>query len=298
MNNRFFNYAEVFVSVVNNRSVTSSARELKTTKSNVSQKLTEFEALLGQKLLIRTTRSIDITPAGKRIFAVCKDAVDQTSLAVAHLTSLSGIGEEPSGNVTVSGSNVYLTNYIIPLMDDFLTHHPKVKPIFIGNDRKVDFAAENVDLGFRIGEQASSEHFATVMNPLDRLLCANPKLFDAHNLPRHPRDLAKLPCILREQEKPTWKLSCDGKEEIVRVTAPHVLVNTIELALKAVVMGWGVALMTTLVAEEKLRAKNLIQILPDWTIEPIPVTMLTRSSRLHRPQVAALHNYLVRTLKP
>ena len=56
---------QVFVSVAETRSFTAAARQLGLTPSAVSKQISQLEARLGTRLLIRTTRSVSVTEAGE-----------------------------------------------------------------------------------------------------------------------------------------------------------------------------------------------------------------------------------------
>jgi len=293
MNNKFFKYAEIFVAVVQCNSITSAAESLKTSKSNVSQKLSDFETWLDLKLLSRTTRQMELTPAGKRVYQICRQSVEATTKAASEIGLKYVSGTQPNGRVTVSGSNIYLTSLLLPRLQLFLEQYPDVNPIFIGSDRKVDFAAEDVDIGIRIGPVLPGNYMATPIRPLKRILCASKDYFSTHDVPAHPRDLAHQSCILREQETPTWQFQNENEIYEHHIRAPKITVNTIELAHAAVKGGLGHCVLATFVVERDIAHQRICRILPDWEILPIPVTLLCKPSRLMRPQVSALHKFLV-----
>jgi len=298
MNNKFFTYAEVFVAVARSNSITLAAQELKTTKSNVSQKLSDLEALLDVKLLHRTTRRMELTPAGVRVLKTCSAAVDTVVKAASELSLTYDHKTRPSGKVTLSGSNTYLSELILPNVRDFLEDYPDINLVLIGSDRKVDFAAEDVDLGIRIGPVAPTKMMSSPLQPLSRILCASPDFLASHAMLQHPRDLAGLAYIAREQEKPVWRLENDTKWHEHHITDPKVTANTVEMAHAAAKNGMGLCVLASIIVESDIRQNRLCRIMPTWEISPIPVTLLWRQSRLLKPQVNLLHKHLISKLKP
>jgi len=298
MNNRFFAHAEVFVTVVRCKSMTAAAVELQTTKSNISQKLSDFEALLDLKLLHRTTRQMKLTPAGERLYQTCAKAVDATIVAAAEVGHTYKTIAHPAGKVTISGSSAYLTSTIIPIIRPFLQDYPEIKPVFIGSDRRVDFAVEDIDIGFRIGPVRTGNYLATPAPPLERILCASPQLLQTQNPIKHPKDLASMSCILREQEKPQWQFQRGKKTVKYQITTPALTVNIIEMARAAAINGLGFCVLASSVIEQDLHEGHLQHVLPEWKVSPIPVTLLCRHFRLQKPQVNALHKFLVSQLTP
>lgn len=297
MNNKFFTYAEVFVAVARNNSITLAAQELQTTKSNVSQKLSDFEATLDIKLMHRTTRRIKLTPTGARVFKVCCDAVDQTLKAAAELNLNYAPQTRPSGKVTLSGSNTYLSKLVLPNVQDFLAENPDIKLVLIGSDRKVNFTEEGVDLGIRIGPVTPNKTVSTPLQPLTRLLCASPGFLacQAAGL-QHPDDLAGLAYITREQEKPVWQLRNGTKTYEHHVVGPRISADTIEMAHAAAINGLGLCVLASFIIENDIQQNRLCRVLPAWEISPIPVTLLWRSSRIIKPQVNLLRKHLIAKL--
>jgi|GEM_PF-6614009 len=291
MNSKFYAQAEVFVTVVRCNSISRAALELSTTKSNISQKLADLEAFLDVTLIERTTRQMSLTPAGERAYQTCQTAVDETVSAALQIGALAQPDKKPAGRVKVSGSNTYLTCCILPEMPAFHKTHPDVDIVFVGNDRRVDFAAEDVDMGFRIGPLAPTRDKVVPLPPLKRILCASPVLMEQYGAVAHPKDLAGLPCILREQEQPVWPLRLGEKQYEHSIVHAAFRVNTVELSLEGAVQGLGVCLMTELVARDALKSGQVVELLPDWQIAPIPVALVVRGTRLNRPQVQALHQF-------
>ncbi len=296
MNNRFFALAEAFVTVVRSNSITLAAQELKTTKSNISQKLSDFEALLDLRLVNRTTRTMHLTPAGERVFKVCCHAVDATIKTVSELYPKYDVMTRPAGKIILSGSNIYLTCLIVPIVQEFLVEYPDIKLVLIGSDRTVDFVAEDVDLGIRIGPVQSDNLMSTSLQPLQRVLCAGRDFPGVHDMPKHPRDLLSMPCILREQEKPKWHFINGNKTHDHYITDPVLSVNSIEMAHGAANNGLGFCLLARFVVNDDILSGRLSQVLPEWKVSPIPVTLLCRHSRLSKPQVNLFHKYLIAKL--
>ncbi len=293
MNNRFFALAEAFVTVARHRSITEAAAELGTSKSSISQKVSELEALLDMTLLQRTTRKMTLTPAGARVFESCLGAVDATEKAAVDIGMVADRAGAPSGHVTLSGSNSYLTHIIMPKLAGFLANSPDIRPILIGSDRRVDFAAENIDLGIRIGPVHSDKYRTTALAPLKRILVASPELIKTHGGLRHPKELVDVPCILREQEKAEWNMVCGEQTYCHRVPAANLVVNTIELSHEAVRRGLGIAVLADVIVRGDIERGVLVQALPEWAFADIPVSLLSRGSKVGKPAVRMFYQHLV-----
>ncbi len=293
MNNRFFTLAEAFVAVARHNSITEAAAELRTSKSSVSQKISELEALVDASLLKRTTRKMTLTSAGQKMFETCVNAVDATAKAAIEAGAATEPAGPVTGSVTLSGANSYLTRIILPILPEFLGDFPRVRPILVGSDRRVNFAEENVDLGIRIGPVNSGRDQATALTPLRRILCASPELLQSLGGLPCPDDLADAPCILREQESAEWIMKRGATTHCHRVSDAKLVVNTIELSRCAARDGLGVALLAEVIVRDDIARGHLVNVLPEWGFSDIPVTLLSRRSKMGKAAVRMLHRHLV-----
>ena len=75
------NHAAQFVRVVDTGSFTAAARDAGASKSFVSRSVSRLEEELGVRLLHRTTRSLQLTPAGRAYYASAKRAKGRSSRA-------------------------------------------------------------------------------------------------------------------------------------------------------------------------------------------------------------------------
>jgi len=292
MNNRFFSQVEAFVAVARHGSFTDAAAELRVSKSSVSHKLAELERQLDVVLLRRTTRKIEITPAGQKALRSCARAVDATHRARFEIGLPDGSKGPVSGVVTVSGPNVYLTKNVVSLLDDFWNQYPDIRINLIGSDRPANLREDNIDLRIRIGAIPAKDMKAWPLMSLRRILCANPAIDAGLSGIEHPRQLARFPAILREQEKPTWELQRQDQVCAIDITAPRMTVNSYELCCQAVKDGIGMAVLAETTIQTELAAGQILRILPEWDIRDIPVSLLARRSRMNRPHVRAVQEFL------
>lgn len=80
-----------FAAVARNRHFTRAAAELHIGQPAVSQHVARLEAELGVRLLSRTTRSVDLTEAGRLLLARCERALSELDAGVAELAELRGL---------------------------------------------------------------------------------------------------------------------------------------------------------------------------------------------------------------
>ncbi|WP_417839912.1 LysR family transcriptional regulator [Tritonibacter scottomollicae] len=292
MNSKFYAQAEVLVEVVRQGSMTAAAAALRLSKSNVSQKVADMENDLDIVLLSRNSRSIQLTPAGQKVYDLCVNAVDSLRHAIGEVghklqnTALQGV-------VTISGSNLYLSEIIMPLLPDLYENFPLVRIDLIGGDYPIDQRAEDVDLRIRVGKVDTVGMKTYPLAPLERVLCGHRDFLRDAELPIDPSDLSRFPFVLRTQESPEWVFGKSDQTIKCHVTAPVLRVNSYELCVSAVRAGLGVALLAKAVVQNDINDGSIKELLPAWTVDPIPVSLVVPMSRLRRPEVIAVARYIV-----
>lgn len=291
MNNKFHAQAEVFVETVRQGSMTAAAAALRMSKSNVSQKIAEMEGDLDRILLKRNTRSIALTPVGKQVFEACVEAIDALQNA-RNTVGFQLSDPSPQGVVNISGSNLYLSKFILPILPELKRAFPKIRIDLTGGDQPLNQRAEAVDLRIRVGNVSTEGARKYKLPPMERILCAHPSLLSPDQNLQDPNCLANLPIILREQENPNWEF-LDAKGPVTyQVSDPAMRVNNYELCVAAVQAGFGAAILTKAVVGPDIDAGNIVTLLPDWKISPIPVALIVPLSRLRRPEVKAATQFI------
>src|SRR5216684_2041997 len=155
----------VFVRAAESESFSRAARELGLSQPSVSRIMSELEARLGVKLLLRTTRRITVTDAGalfldraREILAEIEDAED----AARGLDSLRGV-------IRLVIPVLYGTREIIPLLPKFLAAHPLLRVELAVADARQDLVAEGADVAIRMGDLDDSVFGARKLETLERM---------------------------------------------------------------------------------------------------------------------------------
>lgn len=293
MNDRFYSCARALVATFRTGSMSAAALELRTTKSAISQKLSLFEAELGLVLLDRSGRSVSPTAAGKRIFDICVGSIDIAAEAEAQLGLLRS--DRISGRVAISGPNTILCTIFMPMLAGLSAKYPDIEIELCADDARTDFSIEDIDLSFRTGTPGKGNYVTSLLRLADKTLCASPLFLQNHPEIEHPKDLEKMPCILRQHESPEWRLK-DQKDRYCTVS-PNVSLrtNTMEMSHAAAKLGNGIALLPTLAVQGDLDSGALVHFLPSWGMDQVPISLLCRAARLSAPEVAAVRQFIMKT---
>lgn len=143
----------VFVKVVEMKSFSGAARLLKMPKTTVSAKIASLEKRLGVTLIQRTTRSLNVTEAGKTYFNHCVSAIRAIELGESELLANQ---EKPNGLLKITVP-VGLSSFILAkIINEYFNKCPDVNLEMIVTNRFVDLVGEGVDLAIRAGQLKDS----------------------------------------------------------------------------------------------------------------------------------------------
>jgi DNA-binding transcriptional LysR family regulator len=255
-----------FVAVANRLSFRAAAAQLGVTPSALSHSMRQLEERLGARLLHRTTRSVSLTDAGRRLIERLGPAIDQISDA---LKDLNQERTRPFGRLRIYAAPIAAAAVIAPVWERFLSTYPEVNLELRVDTAPIDIVASGFDAGIVTKDQAASDMIAVrVMGPMKVAVVGAPTYFARKRPPRTPDDLASHSCIqyrfTANGNVLAWSLERKGKAQRISV-ACRVTVNNPDLAVRAAVDGLGIAYTVEALAEPFLRSGQLVRILEGWS---------------------------------
>ncbi|WP_028311696.1 LysR family transcriptional regulator [Derxia gummosa] len=249
------------------RSFTQAARRLKLSKASVSARIAELERAVGLPLVRRTTRSVALTDAGRRLAEDSAPAFARVGATLAEVIDLAG---EPRGLLRVTAPVALGRQHLAPTLADFCRAHPAIQVELDLSDRLSNLAQEGFDLALRHTHAPPDTHVAWELCETRTLLVASPAYLAARGEPEAPGDLAGHACIgyLREGAM-TWafeRVGADGRIERRGVTvAGPIRANNSEVLRAVVADGLAIGLLPDFSAASELAAGRLVRVLADWT---------------------------------
>ncbi|KWC36642.1 LysR family transcriptional regulator [Burkholderia ubonensis] len=280
------NRLAVFVAVVEAGSLTAAAERLGLAKTVVSTHMQRLESEVGANLLVRTTRRLAVTDAGRAFYDACRDIMRATESALDAVSSETG---PLRGTLRVSAPIDYGAQVVAPAIVALRDAHPALDVELIANDRLVDLVADNIDVAIRIGRLADSNYRAVQLGEYEKWPVASPAFVARWGLPRDPAALAALPFVmLSTLPRPqTFELeNARGGKAAVRCTA-HVVSNTATACRAIALAGGGFGLLTDFSIADDVAAGRLVRLLPGWRSPPAGIHAIFPSTRLPSPKVRA-----------
>ncbi len=254
-----------FAAIAEQRSFAKAATQLGIGKSTLSQNLRSLEERLGVRLLNRTTRSVSLTEAGARLLARVAPSLVELNAAVDEVVNQR---QSPTGLLRLVVQPPVATFLIEPILARFLGEYPGVQMDVAMVKMPADIVAEGFDAGIRLGEQIDRDMIAMrVMGEKRFLVVASPDYVARHPKPKTPRDLRHHDCIRNRLPNGAifgWDFEKNGKVLHVSVEG-RLIVNEIELSLRAVRDGLGLAYLLYDYIAADLKAGRLVPLLEDWS---------------------------------
>ena len=292
MNDRF-QELRLFVRAAESGSFSAAAREMGLSQPSVSRIVSELEARLGVRLLLRTTRKIVLTEAGNAYLKKAK----QILLDLDEADEAARGGESLKGTLRVAVSETLCIRTIIPNLRDFLGGHPQLKLEFLTADVMHDLVAEGVDMAIRFGPLPNSGFGVKKLATFKRLLMASPSYVERHGAPETPAELAGHDCIFGPTGAPTlpWEFT-RGAEKISIQIDPRYAFTSAEAVIACAREGLGIARASAFMCKTELESGQLVSLLPEFVLAPVEIHAVFPAGRIPSQRVRTFTEFLAGVL--
>lgn len=268
----------VFARVVERRSFTLAAEDLRLPRSSVTDAVKQVERRLGVRLLQRTTRHVSPTLDGEAYYQRCIAILADVEDAEGAFA-----GSKPKGLLRVNVQGTLARHFILPALPEFLKTYPDIEFYMSEGDRSVDLVREGFDCVMRVGTLQDSGLIARRIATLEEATYASPSYIEAHGMPEHPDQLTDghrmvgYPSLATGRPIPLEFL-IDGR--LRTITLPTTItVTAAESYLAAARLGLGLIQCPRYRGEEAVKAGELVRVLKDFPLTETPVSLLYSHSR-------------------
>lgn len=265
---------QLFIRVAELESFSRAAETLGIPKGSVSRQIQALETTLGTQLLHRTTRRVQLTQDGMVYFERAKDLL-------ANMDELDGLFlHDPSsisGRLRVDMPVTMAKNLVIPRLPAFLQQYPGIELELSSSDRLVDIIREGFDCVVRVGALKDSGFIARSLGKLSLVNCASPDYLARFGYPESLEDLSSHAVVHyaahfggRPQGFEVWQ---DNQTQWIK-TGGILTVNSTESYQAACLAGLGIIQVPRTGVRELLRSGRLVEILPQYRAQPMPVSLI------------------------
>jgi DNA-binding transcriptional LysR family regulator len=286
----------LFLRVVELGSLSAAARQLEISPAVASATLKRLEDKLDAPLLVRSTRSLRLTPQGELFVAHAREALRQVEEGMARMHGTQRVGR---GKLRISAPSDFGRNQLLPWLDEFQVQHPGLEVRLQLTDRITDLFREPIDVALRYGVPPDSSLVALpVSTRFRRVLVASPAYLARKAAPATPQDLRHHNCLRfvvgDEHPYSEWRFHSPAGDEVVVGVHGDRVSDDGEAVRRWVLAGHGIAYKSWLDVGRDVLSGGLRLLCRDWPGELVPMHMIVPNRRLLDGTVHGLRDFLQR----
>lgn len=253
---------ESFSYIIETNSFSEAAKKLFLTQPTISSHISLLEKELSTQLLIRTTKDVTPTDAGKKLYTYAKQMlqIQNTILEEFHVKS------EDEKNVITLGASSIPEQYILPeILPKYLKKNKNEFKIGRGDSFEIinQVVNKEIEIGL-VGTQIETSN--CIFEPFykDKLVVITPvnqKYLQMKEEGFHIKDLLKEPIIMREEGSGTRKeikkflnhmKINDGSLNIIAT------LNSTEAIKRSVANNMGISIISNLAVQDYIKDKRVL----------------------------------------
>jgi len=288
----------IFARVAHLGSFTKAAEQLQLPRPTVSNAVQYLEKHLKIRLLQRTTRRVALTAEGATYYERCVRLLADLDDAE---TLFEDAGTTPRGAIRVDLPERFALNQVIPALPGFHARYPDLRVVIGTTDRFVDLVADGIDCAVRVGAMSDTSLVARRIGELAQINCAAPAYLERHGTPRSPDELPDHVAVgyfsSRTGRELDWEYADMDSGELHAVKMRSVVaVNSSQAYLACCLAGLGLIQAPRDGLGPLLADGSLVEVLPEWNAEPLPVSVVFPTGRHLAPRVRIFVDWLAETL--
>ncbi|MEZ2681478.1 LysR family transcriptional regulator [Providencia rettgeri] len=281
--------AEVFITIVEQGSLSGAAEKLEMSRAMVTRYLSEMEQWAGVRLLNRTTRKLSLTSAGEGVY--------QQSLQLNAISQMVPVQQELdakalSGLVRISCSQSIAQSALSVAIAEFMKLYPNMAIDMQISNKSVNLIEERIDLAIRITNQLEPSLIAKPLSTCHSVICASPDFLKGKKYPEKPEDLVLLDCLTYNFfGRSLWVFEKAGMQHSVLVDGRLSANESVFLA-EATLQGAGISMQPYYSVADHLSSGALVQLLPEYTPMPLGIYAVYTSRQKMPTALRGVIDYL------
>lgn len=274
-------------------SLSAASRQLDLPKATLSRRLTALETSVGARLFVPGASRLTLTELGEQL---AERAARHDEDIAETRDWLASREATPQGRLRLSVPAELAMLVLAESLARFVRRYPKVELEVDTTPRRVDLFNEPYDVAVRVGPVDEPDLVARQFMRLERGLYASPVYLQSRPAPLTPADLAGHELVVLTQAKEAGKRRLQKGSQVADIDLCGPLeANSIGVVLALTRAGGGIGSFPFGMVAPDLEAGTLVRVLPDWSYEPLAVTLLTASRRLMPAKTRAFIDHLFET---
>jgi DNA-binding transcriptional LysR family regulator len=267
-----------FTKVAELASFTRAGAHLNVSKSRVSLLVSALERELGVGLLQRSTRAVFLTADGEQFVARARRLLAEAD----ELGAMFEARRVVRGQVRADLPIKLACQLVIPRLPEFLAQNPEIEVKLSTTDRRVDVLRDGLDCVLRVGPLVDSGLSARRLGAMNMINCASPLYLRRRGTPRVLADLDGHEVVHYSIElgsdAPSFEYR-EGERYRERPMQSSITVNNADAYTAACLAGFGIIQVPRWGMAQYLGSGALVEVLPELTCAPMPVSILHAYAR-------------------
>lgn len=260
----------LLVEIIDAGNLSQAARKLKMTRANVSYHLSQLEKDAGVQLVRRTTRRVEPTEVGRRLYDHGRRM--QSEMQAARET-VATFGQGLQGRVGLSVPS----GFGELVMSDWLIEFKRLFPGIVLDvlfENRADVMRDEVDIAVRVMAEPPPSLVARDLGNVRYLACASRAYADAHGLPTQLQQLATAPVVTAGVHGRQLRVRAyQGGEREDVILEPTLISEHFPFLRKAILAGLGVGIVPDYVVKDAIATGEAVTTLDDYRLSIFGTSM-------------------------
>lgn len=284
----------IFVAIGRARTLTEASEALKIPLFTASRALKRIERMAQLVLIRRDESGLHLTEVGHEYLKACQSVLQTHQAAMEVLLARQ---MEPEGLLHVAAPVTFVQHVLSRILWEFLESFPKlrVKVSLCSDPHQEPSATHDVFLKVRIPNE--SRYQMKLFPPIRQGLFASPRYLADHPQPVHPVDLESHECLAfsESDHRTYWKFWRAGDHLSVNPITRIIVADPYTLTRLAIDSA-GLTVLPLWIAREHVNTGDLVQVLTEWTVDPIVFCALYTGRPRAASKEGAFLNFLASVL--
>ncbi|WP_196493020.1 LysR family transcriptional regulator [Burkholderia territorii] len=242
-------------------SFSGAAEVLEQPVSSISRALKALEQRLQVALLVRTTRRMELTQAGRFLLERSHHVLQSLNDIEANLAQAAG---SPSGLLRINTSASFMNHVLLPLVPRFTQSYPGITLELRSSDQIIELIQSQADVAIRIGAKTDSSLRAVHLGDCRRIVLASSTYLERYGLPQRTEELAthRLLGYIGTSSLNHWPLRCGQSDDYV--IRPTLCASHGEMLRQLALAHQGIACLLDFSVATDCQRSDLVEVLPQF----------------------------------
>ncbi len=260
----------LLVEIIDAGNLSQAARKLKMTRANVSYHLSQLEKDAGVQLVRRTTRRVEPTEVGRRLYDHGRRM--QSEMQAARET-VATFGQGLQGRVGLSVPS----GFGELVMSEWLIEFKRLFPGIVLDvlfENRADVMRDEVDIAVRVMAEPPPSLVARDLGNVRYLACASRAYADRHGVPTQLQQLATTPVVTAGVHGRQLRVRAyQGGEREDVILEPTLISEHFPFLRKAILAGLGVGIVPDYVVKDAIATGEAVTTLDDYRLSIFGTSM-------------------------